>query len=288
MPFLIVVSLLWAFSFGLTKGKLAGLDATFISTVRLGLALAVFLPFLRTRGLTVRTACILAAIGAVQFGLMYLAFNESYRYLQAYEVVLFTITTPVFVTLFADALDQRLHRTALAAALLAVLGAAVMVVKSPDVRVTLTGLGLVQLSNGAFAVGQVLYRRLRARQPDLRDREVFGLLYAGAFAIALGAMLLRSGGMTLTRDPVQLGTLVYLGVIASGLGFFLWNVGATRVNAGTLAVMNNAKVPLGVACSLLFFGERASNPWLLLVSFALMAGAVWLAGRKPPSRNTRH
>lgn len=224
----------------------------------------------------------------MQFGLIYLAFNESYRYLQAYEVVLFTITTPVFVTLFADALDQRLHRTALAAALLAVLGAAVMVVKSPDVRVTLTGLGLVQLSNGAFAVGQVLYRRLRARQPDLRDREVFGLLYAGAFAIALGAMLLRSGGMTLTRDPVQLGTLVYLGVIASGLGFFLWNVGATRVNAGTLAVMNNAKVPLGVACSLLFFGERASNPWLLLVSFALMAGAVWLAGRKPPSRNTRH
>lgn len=284
MPLLVVVSLLWAFSFGLTKGKLAGLDATFISTVRLGLALAVFLPFLRTRGLTVRTACILAAIGAVQFGFMYLALNESYRYLQAYEVVLFTITTPVFVTLFADALDRRLRRTALAAALLAVLGAAVLVVKSPDVRVTLTGLLLVQLSNGAFAVGQVLYRRLRKSQADLRDREVFGFLYAGAFAIAFGAMLLRSGGITLTHNPVQLGTLVYLGVIASGLGFFLWNVGATRVNPGTLAVMNNAKVPLGVACSLLFFGERASSPWLLLASLAIMGGAVWLAERPEPPR----
>jgi drug/metabolite transporter (DMT)-like permease len=65
-------------------------------------------------------------------------------------------------------------------------------------------------------------------------------------------------------------------VIASGLGFFLWNLGATRVSAGTLAVMNNAKIPLAVACSLLFFGESASLPRLLL-SLALLATAVWLA-----------
>ncbi|MFM7261548.1 MAG: hypothetical protein ACKO3W_13190, partial [bacterium] len=43
-------------------------------------------------------------------------------------------------------------------------------------------------------------------------------------------------------------TLIYLGVGASGVGFFLWNVGATKVAPATLAVMNNAKVPLGVAC----------------------------------------
>ena len=67
-------------------------------------------------------------------------------------------------------------------------------------------------------------------------------------------------------------------VVASGAGFFLWNVGATRVSSGTLAVMNNAKVPLGVAVSLLVFGETADAAGLA-ASFALFAAALWLAAR---------
>jgi drug/metabolite transporter (DMT)-like permease len=91
MPYLFAVSLLWAFSFGLIKGRLVGLDAAFISAVRLTLALVVFLPFLRLGGLARRTVFAFTAIGAVQFGLMYLAYNESFRFLRAYEVALFTI-----------------------------------------------------------------------------------------------------------------------------------------------------------------------------------------------------
>ena len=118
---LFLTSLLWAFSFGLTK-QLTGLDGAFISAVRLALALLVFLPFLRARDLPSRTRWVLIAIGAIQFGLMYLAYNESYRYLKSAEVALFTLTTPVLVTLLADALDRKLHPRGLLAAALAVLG----------------------------------------------------------------------------------------------------------------------------------------------------------------------
>jgi carboxylate/amino acid/amine transporter len=276
MPYLLIVSFLWAFSFGLIKGRLAGLDSAFISAVRLGLALLVFLPFLRSRGLPRRTLLALAGIGAVQFGLMYLAYNESFRHLQAHEVALFTLTTPIFVTLLADALDRRFRRRALAAALLAVGGTGLIVFQGQALRPTLLGLALVQLSNLAFALGQVGYKRLRASQPALRDRDIFALLYGGALALVLPLALARMDFASFTITPSQLLTLVYLGVIASGLGFFLWNLGATRVSAGTLAVMNNAKIPLAVACSLLFFGESASLPRLLL-SLALLATAVWLA-----------
>ena len=79
MALLLLVSVIWAFSFGLIKRL--GLDGTFVSAARLGLAFLVFLPFLRWRGLAARTALQLAGIGAVQFGLMYLAYNESFRYL---------------------------------------------------------------------------------------------------------------------------------------------------------------------------------------------------------------
>src|SRR5688572_18501661 len=195
---LIIVSLLWAFSFSLIKRYLVGVDSTFVSAARLGLSLLVFLPFLRLRGVTFRLALTLATIGAVQFGVMYLAYIESFRYLRAYEAALFTITTPILVTLTADALDRTLRLRALGAALLAVVGTAFVALKSTDLNVTLTGLAFVQLSNAAFALGQVLYRRVRTRHSTLRDRDVFALLYAGAFGIATTAMFVKGVPITLS------------------------------------------------------------------------------------------
>ena len=93
----------------------------------------------------------------------------------------------------------------------------------------------------------------------------------------------------ITRQPIpprldgaQWLTLAYLGLVASGLGFYLWNAGARRTGTGTLAVLNNAKVPLGVAASLLLFGETAELGPLLLSVLALTV-AVLLAerGRQP-------
>ena len=278
MYYLLTVSLLWAFSFGLTKGLTSGLDGTFVATARLFLALLVLLPFLRFKGLTPRTAATLAGIGAVQFGLMYLAYNESFRYLPAYQVALFTITTPILVTLLADALDRKFRSRALLAALLAVLGTGLVVFQSGALDATLRGFLFVQLSNVAFAVGQIAYKRFRVTHSSLRDRDIFALPYAGAFVVALTVMFLKPS-FSVTLEGTHLLTLAYLGAIASGLGFFLWNKGATQVSAGTLAVMNNAKVPLAIACSLLFFGESADLPRLTL-SLVILAAAVWLAEKR--------
>jgi drug/metabolite transporter (DMT)-like permease len=283
MLLLVLVSLLWAFSFGLIKGKLVGLDTAFISAARLCLALFVFLPFLRLRDLSAGNTGKLFGIGAVQFGVMYLAYNASFRFLSAYEVALFTITTPIFVTLFADLLDHTLRPRALLAALLAVAGTALAFDHSRELKLTFAGLALVQLSNAAFAIGQVWYQRLRREEPALRDREVFALLYAGGFFIAANAMLFSWNSGSPRPTPIQWATLAYLGVLASGVGFFLWNLGATRVSVGKLAVMNNAKIPLGVAVSLLVFGERA--PLLpLVLSLAVLGFAVWLAEKKPVAK----
>ncbi len=278
MALLLIVSVIWAFSFGLIKHYLAGVDSAFVAATRLGLAFVVFLPLLRWKGLGLRTGVVLAAIGAVQFGFMYLTYIESFRYLHAYEAALFTITTPILVTLFADALDRRLRPRALLAALLAVIGTALVTVQSTSLNLTLHGLALVQLSNAAFAVGQIAYKRLRAARPGLRDREVFALLYAGAFAVAAIALVQRNA--TVTLHAAQLWTLGYLGIVAAGLGFFLWNVGATKVGAGTLAVMNNAKVPLAVVVSLVVFHEQAKVGWLT-ASLAVMGTAVWIAEYRP-------
>ena len=51
MLFLLAASLLWAFSFGLIKGQLAGLDPVAVASTRLLLAAVVFAPLMLRRPL---------------------------------------------------------------------------------------------------------------------------------------------------------------------------------------------------------------------------------------------
>lgn len=280
MFLLLLVSLIWAFSFGLIKGRLAGIDPTAVATLRLGLSLVVFALFFRQRDLPRRTMLRLAAIGAVQFGIMYLLYLRSYLHLQAYEVALFTITTPLFVALLDSALERRLVARHLIAALLSVAGAAVVVWRSTATHEMLVGILLVQLSNLCFAAGQIAWRRIRPTIPSVHsDASLFAVLYGGAVVASVVWSLFTTDWAAVRLTWPQTTTILYLGVLASGVCFFWWNIGATRVNAGTLAAFNNAKIPLAVACSLLFFGEHADVPRLLLGG-ALMGVGVYVAERR--------
>jgi drug/metabolite transporter (DMT)-like permease len=280
MLLLLTVSVIWAFSFGLVK-RLTGLDSTAIAAVRLAISLAVFIPFLRLRHIPASSRIRLFLIGTVQFGIMYILYLRSYAFLHAYEVALFTITTPIFVAV-ADAVVERRWSTRYgAAAVLSVAGAGAVVYKSVDVSGVLAGFTLLQLSNLCFAVGQVAWRRERKRLPaDVSDASAFALPYSGALALTLVVSLFTTHWAAFQPTPTQWATIVYLGAVASGVCFFLWNVGATRVNAGMLAAINNAKIPLGIACSLVFFGEKA-DVTRLLVGGGLMAIGVWVASERP-------
>ncbi|MBI5766189.1 MAG: EamA family transporter [Verrucomicrobia bacterium] len=278
MWLLLLVSFIWAFSFGLIKGRLAGVDATAVATLRLALALLVFVPVLDWR-LPLRAIGRLAGIGALQFGLMYLLYQRAFDFLPAYAVVLFTLTMPLYVTLCDALAEKRLHARYALAALLAMLGAAAVLITAAPTGRLFAGFALMQASNLCFAAGQILWRRERAGPGcTTSDTAVFGWLYAGAVGVAAVWSLFTVHWTALRLSGVQWGVLGYLGIISSGGCFFWWNLGARRVNAGTLAVFNNAKVPLGVACSLLFWGERADLP-RLLVGGALMALGVWVAER---------
>ena len=127
MIFLLVVSVVWAFSFPLIKLHLTTLDPNFVALVRMVLALLVLLPFLRTRKIDPGLAIRLAAIGAMQMGVMYVTYIRSFQYLQSYEVALLTIMTPLWITLFSSVLSRFLAPRFHLAALLAIVGAAVIV-----------------------------------------------------------------------------------------------------------------------------------------------------------------
>jgi drug/metabolite transporter (DMT)-like permease len=274
---LTVVSLIWAFSFGLIKNTLAGVDSNFVAAARLALALLVFLPFLRLRKVPRGAALRLMTVGAFQFGFMYIAYQFAFQYLQAYEVALFTIFTPLYVTLANDIFKKRVNWLHLGTTVLAIIGAAI--VKGAGIQsLLLTGFLLVQVSNICFAFGQVYYKRVMVSYPDVRDASIMALPYLGGVLVTglVAGFTTRWSALLLT--PLQGFTLIYLGLIASGFCFFLWNASARRVNTGALAIFNDLKIPLAVAVSLIFFGEQANLPNLLIGGGIILA-ALWLNER---------
>ncbi|MAM56543.1 MAG: EamA family transporter [Salinicola sp.] len=279
MSYLVGVTALWAFSFSLIGVYLSGqVDSYFAVMIRILLATLIFLPFLRPAALRWSARLGLMAIGGLQLGVMYLFFYHSFLLLTVPEVLLFTIFTPLYITLIDDLLARRFSPRYLAVAVLAVIGAAVIRYDGVTANYWL-GFVVVQGANLCFALGQVGYRHLAQRLPtDLAHRHLFGWFYLGALCIALPAFWVLGDAAKLPTTSLQWGVLGWLGIVASGLGYFLWNKGACRVDAGTLAIMNNALIPAGLIVNLLIW-NRDADLVRLGVGALILASSLWLNAR---------
>ncbi|MBW3697690.1 DMT family transporter [Vibrio sp. T187] len=273
MSYLAAVTLLWAFSFSLIGVYLAGqVDSWFSVLMRVGLASLVFLPFLKFRDVPKSLIAKLMAIGGIQLGLMYCFYYQSFLLLSVPEVLLFTVFTPIYVTLLYDLLKGQFSPWYLVTAAIAVLGA--VFIKFAGINDNfLVGFLVVQGANLCFAIGQVSYKVVMEQESvELPQHTVFGYFYLGALCVASVAFMLLGNIDKLPTTSLQWGILVYLGLIASGVGYFVWNKGACTVNAGALAVMNNALVPAGLVVNILIWNRDVD-----LVRLATGGGIILLS-----------
>lgn len=276
MPYLLFVTVLWAFSFSLIGEYLAGqVDSYFAVLSRVLLAGAVFLPLTRWRGVAPRFIGGVMLVGALQFGITYVCLYQSFRVLTVPEVPLFTVLTPLHVALIDDALNRRFNPWALLAAAVAVLGAAIIRYDGVSGDF-IEGFLLLQLANATFAAGQVLYKHLVARYPsDIPQYRRFGYFFVGALLVALPGWMLLGNPTKLPTTEVQWLVLLFMGLLATALGQFWWNKGATLVDGGTLAVMNNLHVPVGLLINLLIWNEHADLARLALGGGVIVA-SLWV------------
>ncbi|MBG0760395.1 EamA family transporter [Vibrio cidicii] len=279
MFYLNAVTLLWAFSFSLIGVYLAGqVDSWFSVLMRVALASVVFLPFLKFKGISKTLIGKLMLVGAFQLGLMYCFYYQSFLLLSVPEVLLFTVFTPIYVTLIYDLLKGRFSPWYLLTALIAVAGAALIKFSTINENFLL-GFLVVQGANLCFAIGQVGYKFIMEKESlDLPQHTVFGYFYLGALCVALVAFALLGNVNKLPTTDVQWGILIYLGLIASGLGYFAWNKGATMVNAGALAVMNNTLVPAGLIVNIVIW-NRDVDLLRLAVGGGVILLSLWINER---------
>jgi carboxylate/amino acid/amine transporter len=255
MFYLIFVTIIWSFSFSLIAVYLSGLvDTWFAVVMRVLLAFITFIPFLRFKGVSVKQMLLFMGVGACQLGIMYFFYYNSFLYISVPEVLLFTISTPIYVTIIYDLLQgHQLRFNYLLTAIIAVIGAAIIRYDhiSQDFII---GFLLIQGANIVFALGQVGYKRIIELYP-LPQHQAFAWVYLGAIFVASIGWLLFGNAEKLPTTQLQWVVIIWLGVVASGVCYFLWNLGATKVDSGTLAIMNNLVIPTGILVNVVIWHQ---------------------------------
>tara|TARA_B100000941_G_scaffold133126_1_gene94142 strand:- start:1478 stop:2311 length:834 start_codon:yes stop_codon:yes gene_type:complete len=255
MLYLTIVSILWSFSFGIIKFGLTGVDSIFISFFRSLIAFIFFssLTLYNIKKFSFDTKLII--IGAIQFGLMYVFYIQSYQYLPAYLIATFTITTPIFVGLFSQALmKESFSKNGILSIILVLIGSFMMRFNFANPLDYWLGFILIQCANMFFASGQIMFKKWYTENSDKDIVHNFSQMFFGA-TIVTSLFYFQTMDVQNILSTTNLLSLIFLGLCSTGMGFLLWNIGATKVSNTRLAVMNNVVIPLAVLNSFFIFSE---------------------------------
>jgi drug/metabolite transporter (DMT)-like permease len=213
----------------------------------------------------------------------------------AHDGALLTTITPVFVVLLAwMLLGERPRWQVVSGMLLALVGVAIVVAaqtamesgNSANREMALLGDGLLILSALAWAlftvVGAPLIRRhsaLVAATSATRWSLLFMLPAAGI------ELALRDDWRALSLSPGAVGAVLYLGLGATALAWFLWYRGIAHMEAGVASIFFFAQpVVGGLLAGLLLHEALPSAFWLGgLVLAAGILVVAWAPGGKPVS-----
>ncbi|WP_020208475.1 EamA family transporter [Gilvimarinus chinensis] len=275
-----IVTIVWAFSFSLIGVYLSGqVDSYLAVLIRVSLALALLLPFFRPAQLPFKTLAMLTGIGALQVGVTYQFLYHAFSYISVAEVLLFTIFTPLWITLIDELILRRQHLPLRwwAGSALAVAGAAIIRYENISAD-ALTGFLLIQAANLCFAAGQVGYKRLELGSSRTQVH-TFACFFLGATLVSGLGTLLFTDWTRVPTTAVQWSVLVWLGLGASGFGYLAWAMASKRVNTGQLATMNNLLIPAGILVNIVFWSRDAEWGRLLLGGLIITL-SVWVCRKK--------
>ncbi len=279
MIFLIISTIIWAFSFSIIGNYLSSdIDPWSLSLIRVIISFLIFLPFIDLK-INKKRMVYIIGVGAIQIGFMYSFYLNAFSFISVEKILLFTIFTPIYVTIISDIFQKKIKNFFLFLSILSVIGS--LIIRITDVQLLdLKGFILIQGANFSFALGQVLYKRYIKNNSKLDyNLNEFGYFYFGAIIIASLGSLIMIDSLSYPKSTTQWLLVLWLGAIASGLGYYFWNRGSVLVNNGTLAVMNNLVIPLGLFIEIVFF-SKLINVTNYIIGALIILSSIYFSLRK--------
>lgn len=281
-----VLAVIWGYNWVVMKQGLLYSGPFAFSAIRSVLAAVCLFVVLATTGRSLRPppfweTLLLGLLQTAGFiGLVQVALVHG----GAGKISVLAFTMPFWTLLLAWLLlDERMRPLQWLAVMLAGVGL-VLILQPWAVQSSGISKILALAAGFSWAASIIVAKRLRARhQVDLISLTTWQLTL-GMIPLLIGAWLVPERAIEWT--PVFIWTLLYAGVLGTGLGWLIWLYVLNRLPAGT-ASLNALAIPIiAVFSSWLHFGERPEaiegiGMAIIAIGLALMSGVAVLEQQQP-------
>lgn len=284
---------IWGSTFVVTKDVMAEFPPLVLAFLRVAIGALLLLPLAWVRHRRAASDApplpwgTLFAMGFIGVALYYFLFNLAMVYISASQGALVQSSIPAMTALIAVVwLREHASRKRIAGIVLSVIGVIVIFMGAEDAggaaapaSIGGTWLGNLLMFGSVIAWG--IYTSLAKRVA------AFDPLVVTGYVIALGALLLlpcalyELAGRELPRITAM-GTLqiLYLGGMASGIAFLIYNRALEDMDASQAGVFANLIPVVGVLSGVVFLGEPLSLRAIL--GGAIVMVGVWITGSERP------
>lgn len=277
---LLVANIVYATGYTVSRVVLDDIGPATLAFLRLAIGAAVLVPLSRrlnpdARQVGSRDRWTIFWMGALGFAAAFaLGHAGLARSTASNAALLITVEPAALIVLSPMLLGERLTRRELAGAVLAMVGAVVIVLNGvPGVTAGLAphwrGDLLLVLSGVAYASYSLFGREVLARYRALPVTS-WSIVWGTAAMVPLTALELATGPAP-RFTPMAIAGTIYLGVVMTALGYAAWNWALERVEAPRAAIFLNVQPLLGALLGVWLLGEP-------LTPYMAAGGALILLG----------
>lgn len=254
----------------LAKALVARHPAPVINLVRYGVVLMMAMILMRVRGTSWRLIAEHRSAmlwRGVMLGIVGLTFMQALHTMPLAEATAIYFLSPlIIVALSPWLLSEQVHRRQVAAGVAGFAG--MLLIVRPGGALPLVGTVLMLMAAGAYAMLQILTRRLAGK---VRMEQQFA--WTAVICTVMTVLSLPSADHLAWPGPGDLALMVLVGLL-SGLGQYLLIKAFQKVSASSLAPFNYFHLLLAVMFSVLVFGQRPDALALLGIAIIACAGLV--------------
>ena len=228
----------------------------------------------------------LVVMGILNTTLYQIFFLYGVKYAAASDDSLVIGIGPVLIAIVASfVLKERLTGTKILGFVSGLAGIITISILSPNTQVLNRPLGVTLVFGGAtaYALYTVILRRFiaanRANNNGSQQSSLSILSWISLFGwFFLIPFSLLEAPWTYNWDPGSWLGILYLAILSTVIGYFLYIEGVSKIGAGRSGIFGNLVPVFGVLTSFLLLGENLS-PWTA-VSFLLILAGVLLVNRR--------
>ncbi|MBO9727252.1 MAG: EamA family transporter [Chitinophaga sp.] len=281
---IIFVMLIWGSSFSVTKTVVQEVHPYLFAALRHLIAAAVLLPFYLNRRRKIRQSLPmkkLALMGIAGITVYYGLFNFAMTYIPASSGALIEGLIPVAIAIPAALiLKEHLSSRSIAGIILCVTGVILVgFVGAPDGSShTLIGSGLMALAVCCWSVYTLLSRSIK--ETDTLLSTAVSTFIGTALLLPVAAIDVYNHGMPEISGKAWAG-IIYLGVFASALAYFLYNQALESLPAAQVGNFLNLNPVIGAIIAIIFLKDTFTA-WQMTGGVLVLAG-IWLSSRRVAS-----